>query len=405
MIREADERYNTGMSMHQQIEKLGAPLAPWTYSNPELFELEYEAFFLRRWQFVGHVNEVTGQGDYVTADIGRDNVFVLRGKDDKLRAFLNVCRHRASRVLEGSGSCRGVIRCPYHGWSYQFDGSLLAIPQDTKFPDFDRSAYGLHEVQLDVFHGLMFVRIKGDGPTVTEQFAHTGAWFEKYDVANYVPCAASSTEVWDVNWKVAWDNYLENYHIPVGHPGLNRLLLEDDEFAELPSGVSYGVFLLREKLSTVDVERQYQELFPKADSRLPEEARGKWVQFGLTGSLGLDLYPEMLDLFQLIPLGAEKTLVRASYYGHPDPSPDEVELRRLNVVINDSVNDEDRTLCTRVQQGLRTNGYRPGPLSSMETSVFRFHELVRKLVPVSASYDAPPRGQVEAENRRLCESN
>lgn len=111
----------------------GEPLAPWTYSSTELFDLEYEALFLMRWQFAGHVNDVPDIGDYVTADIGRDSVVVLRGKDQELRAFLNVCRHRASRIFEGAGTCRGVIRCPYHGWTYQFDGSLMAIPPSRRF--------------------------------------------------------------------------------------------------------------------------------------------------------------------------------------------------------------------------------------------------------------------------------
>ena len=389
------------MSKVRSEEDAARPLAPWTYANPELFELEYEAFFLRRWQFVGHVNEVGEPGDFVSTDIGRDNVFVIRGKDGRLRAFLNVCRHRGSRVLEGNGSCRGVIRCPYHGWTYTLDGSLMAMPQEDTFPDFDRAAFGLHEIQLDDFHGLLFVRVKGEGPSVAEQFAHTGEWFGKYDVANYVHCAAATTQVWDVNWKVAWDNYLENYHIPIGHPGLHRLLLEDNESEDLPSGVSYGVFLLRDKLSKVEVERQYQEMFHLACARVPPEARGKWVQFGLAGSLGIDLYPEMLDMFQLIPLGPDKTMVRAAYYGHPDPTPEEAELRRLNILINDPVNDEDETLCTRVQQGLQTSGYRPGPLSSMESAVLSFHAMVRDRVPVASLADAPPGGQVGAENQRL----
>jgi len=161
------------------------------------------------------------------------------------------------------------------------------------------------------------------------------------------------------------------------------------------------VFLLRDKPSKVDLERQYQELFHHANARVPEEARGKWVQFGFAGSLGIDLYPEMLDMFQLIPLGPEKTLVRASYYGHENPSPEETELRRLNVEINDLINDEDRTLCTRVQQGLRTTGYRPGPLSAAENEVLGFHQMVRDLVPVAGFDEAPTRGQVDAENRRL----
>ena len=385
----------------ESADELGAPLPPWTYSNEELFELEYDAFFLRRWQFVGHASEVTEVGDFMTADIGRDNVIVIRGSDEKLRAFLNVCRHRASRVLEGSGNCRGVIKCPYHGWTYKLDGSLLGVPMEENFPDFDRSKFGLHEIQLDVFHGFVFVRVRGDGPSVAEQFAHTAHFFESYDVENYVPCMQESLQVWNVNWKVAWDNYLENYHIPVGHPGLNRLLVEGEEAEELASGVSYGVFELRDKPSNVDVERQYQEMFHHAQQRIPEEIRGKWVQFGVAGSLGIDLYPEMVDMFQLIPLGPDKTAVRASYYGHRNPTAEEIELREINVELNDSVNDEDKMLCERVQKGLQTTGYRPGPLSSMESSVFFFHEMVRGLVPVTSLDDAPTTGQVSIENERL----
>jgi len=384
--------------------ELGAPLSPWTYTNPELFELEYDAFFLRRWQFVGHVSEVPDVGDFMTADIGRDNVIVICGKDAKLRAFLNVCRHRGSRLLEGNGRCQGVIKCPYHGWTYRLDGRLLGVPLEENFPDFDRSEYGLHEVQLDVFHGFVFVRVRGDGPGVAEQFAHTGQYFEWFDVENYVPCMEGETRVWDVNWKVAWDNYLENYHIAVGHPGLNRLLTITDDFEELDSGVSYGVFELREKPSRVPAEHQYQVLAEHAGNRYPEEIRGKWVQYGVTGYLGIDLYPELTDIFRLIPLGPEQTAVRVMYYGNPDPSPTEKALRDLNIQINDPVNDEDRELCERVQKGLQTTGYRPGPLSSEESSVFFFHEMLRKRVPVTRLDKAPPVGKVAAENERLLDS-
>jgi len=379
----------------------GAPLAPWTYTNPEVFELDYEAFFLRRWQFVGHVNEVLEEGSFVTHDIGRDNVFVIRGKDGELRAFQNVCRHRASRVLEGAGTCKGVIRCPYHGWTYQFDGRLMAIPQDEHFPDVDKSSHGLHEIQLEIFHGLMFVRIRGDGPGVAEHFGSMGNLFEKYDVANYVPCAATTTQVWNANWKVAWDNYLENYHIPIGHPGLHRLLNTLYEGEESSSGVGYGVFDLRSKPSSVEVERKYQEMFHHANERIPEDIKGKWVQIGMAGNLAFDFYPEMMDVFQLIPLGHDKTMIRAVYYGHPDPTLEEEELRRLNIQSNDSVNTEDSVLCERVQKGLQTHGYSPGPLSQLEVGIHYFHEMVRDLVPVTSLADAPATGQVSVRNRDL----
>ncbi len=377
------------------------PLSPWTYQNQELFELEYETMFLRRWQFVGHVNDLPEAGSYVSAEIGRDSVVVVRDKSGALRAFLNVCRHRASRIFEGTGTCRGVIRCPYHGWTYKLDGSLMAIPQQENFPHTDKTEFGLHEIQLDTFHGLLFVRVKGDGPDVAEHFAHTGGHFEQYGVGDYVQFAEPTTQVWNANWKVAWDNYLENYHIPIGHPGLHRLLRELDEWDELSSGVGYGIFAMNEKLSSVEEERLYQQNLHYADARIPDEVKGKWVQYGFAPNLGVDLYPEMLDMFQLVPLAVDKTLVRTFYYGHQNPTPEERELRRLNILINDSVNNEDKTLCERVQKGLSTHSYRPGPLSQLELTISNFHNILRDKMPVMSLRDAPTVGSVATENSRL----
>lgn len=395
------------MSSEQKFQNLpwdakpGAPLKPWAYTNPEFFALDYDAFFLRRWQFVGHVNDVRAVGDFISHDIGLDNVFVIRGKDDQLRAFKNVCRHRASRILEGSGTCPGVIRCPYHGWTYQMDGSLMAIPQDEHFPDVDKSQHGLHQIQVEAFHGLLFVRVKGDGPSVAEHFGDMGRYLEMYDVTNYEQCAESTTQIWNCNWKVAWDNYLENYHIPIGHPGLHRLLIDINAGEGLSSGVDYGIFDLRTKPSNVDVERRYQEMIIHTRARIPEEIHDKWIQYGIAGSHGLDFYPEMLDVFQLVPLTHDKTLVRAAFYGHQNPTPEELEVRRLNIEINDIVNGEDKTLCERVQKGLQTNGYSPGPLSQLEIGIHYFHEMVRNLVPVAALDESPPRGQAAARNAEL----
>lgn len=398
---------NANMNFYEQSwdTKPGQPLAPWTYTNPEFFELEYEAFFLRRWQLVGHVSDVPEAGDYLTHSIGRDNIFIIRGKDEQLRAFQNVCRHRASRILEGEGNCKGVIRCPYHGWTYQLDGDLMAIPQDEHFPDVDKSRHGLHKIQLESYYGLLFVRVLGDGPSVAEHFGDMGRYFEMYDVENFSRCAEAPDQVWHCNWKVAWDNYLENYHIPIGHPGLNRLLRIDDDAGEsLSSGVDYGIFELKSKPSNDALERRYQEMSVHAQARVPEEIRNKWIQFGFAGSLGIDFYPEVVDFFQLVPLGHDRTIVRTLYYGHRDPTAEEQELRDINIELNGRVNNEDLTLCKRVQQGLQTHGYSPGPLSQLEVGIHYFHEMVRNLVPVARLGKAPPRGQVVARNTALAEN-
>ncbi len=161
------------------------------------------------------------------------------------------------------------------------------------------------------------------------------------------------------------------------------------------------MFELKDKLSKVDVEREYQELVHHADQRVPDDLKRKWVQFSFEASLGIDFYAEMLDIFQLIPVAVDKTIVRASFYGHKNATDEEQQLRRLNMTINDSVNDEDQVLCARVQQGLQVHGYEPGPLSAEESSVLLFHNAVRDAVPVAALGEAPAMGMVAAENARL----
>ena len=189
----------------------------------------------------------------------------------------------------------------------------------------------------------------------------------------------------------------------MGHPGLNRLLRENDEYEELTSGVSYSVFVMNEKRSKVIEERQYQETLHYADLRLPDDLKGRWVQFGFSPNLGIDLYPEMLDLFQIVPLEVNRTLVRTSLYGHQNPTAEEVELRRLNRLINEPINEEDRKLCLRVQKGLRSYAYQPGPLSSQESCVFNFHKLIRAQIPVARLKNKPAFGSITAENAKLSE--
>ena len=194
-------------SIRNDIEP-GEPLAPWTYLNTELFVLEYEALFLKRWQFVGHVNDVTDVGDYITADIGRDNVVVLRGKDQELRAFLNVCRHRASRVLEGAGTCRGVIRCPYHGWTFNGDGSCVRLPSlgpDAKIPDRTRvDAYPVEEK-----YGLVWTFL-GDLPEAERP--------PIIDIPEYDDPKWRSILL-RVDWKIDYKRALENPQLRVTNAG------------------------------------------------------------------------------------------------------------------------------------------------------------------------------------------
>lgn len=383
---------------------MGRALPTWTYVSEELLELEYTPFFLESWQFVGHANELKQAGDFITLDLWRDSVMVLRGGDGALRAFLNICRHRASRLLDGRGNCGGTIRCPYHGWTYQNDGRLSGIPSPQSFPGVDRSKFGLLEIQCEVFRGLVFVRIAGHGASVRERLAELDGWIDAYRAEEYVLLREPVTEIWETNWKVAWDNYLENYHIPVGHPALHRMTVESDLGAELPGGGSAGFFEMNPKPSPVERERRYQELIGCTDHRYPETIRRKWLQIDFESNMGVEFYPALFSVFQLVPIAADKTVIKMSQYTPPDLSKDEEELRTIDLAILDEVNAEDKFLCERIQRGVRTHGYRPGPLSDEESGIHDFHERIRQYFPVTRRSTPPPRLELESVNRVLTDS-
>ena len=163
------------------------PLPAWTYLNAELLELEYERVILPSWQFVCHQNQVKETGDFATLDLWRDSIIVMRGKDGALRAFQNACRHRGSKLLDGEGTCKHRITCPYHAWSYQLDGRLAAVPSEKTFPNLDKTQLGLKELELEVFCGLVFVRIAGNGPSIAEQWGDLAKELAPYRIEEMVP--------------------------------------------------------------------------------------------------------------------------------------------------------------------------------------------------------------------------
>ena len=170
-------------------------------------------------------------------------------------------------------------------------------------PGVSRSELGLLEVQFEVYRELVFVRVAGDGPSVAERLSEVDHWISAYRPENYVALTPPSVEIWEANWKLAWDNYLENYHIPVGHPGLHRLVVESDDGAELSGGGSVGFFEMNPKISSVEHESRYQELIQCADHRYPEEIRRKWMQMDFEFNMGIEFYPSLFVVFQILPLG------------------------------------------------------------------------------------------------------
>ena len=203
----------------QQLQR-GRPLPSEWYTDPALYELEQRRVFGRSWQYAGHLGKVREPGDYFTCQAGRVPIVVVRGKDGELRAFLNICPHRAHPVASGEGN-RSSLQCRYHAWTFKLDGVLSGAPRSEREPDFDKSAHCLTQAQVGCLGELVFVNPDPTAPSLEQ----TLDAFPGLVGGAGVDVAAGTyrgTRFFDVeaNWKIIVENSIECYHCATIHPAM-----------------------------------------------------------------------------------------------------------------------------------------------------------------------------------------
>ena len=357
-------------------------LPAWIYHDPAFFALEKQHIFRTSWHLVCHQNDIPATGDYHTFDILGESVMSVRGDDGQIRSFHNVCRHRASRLLDGAkGQCGRRITCPYHAWTYSLDGRLVGVPFKSTFRGLEMEKNGLIGLDQEIFLGFVFVRFAPGLPGVREMAAPYLHELEIYRMEQLVPQGRVTLRARHVNWKNIADNYSDGLHITVAHPGLTRLF-----------GTGYGIEAqpwidkmwgaLRDVQSSNWSERLYQKLLPPVDS-LPPERQRLWTYFKLWPNIAFDIYPDQIDFMQFVPVSPTETLIREIAYVHPDSRREMRAARYLNWRINRKVNVEDKTLIDRVQAGMASSSYTVGPLSENEVCLRSFARRMRSLIPES----------------------
>jgi carnitine monooxygenase subunit len=355
-------------------------LPAWIYSDPGFFEQEKQAIFRKSWQVVCHLSEIPRVGDFHTFEMLGESIVTVRGDDGQPRSFHNVCRHRASRLLDGPrGHCGRRITCPYHAWTYGTDGRLIAVPNRSAFPGLALERHGLVPAEQEIFMGFIFVRFEGGGPSVREMAAPYAHEMAAYRLEELVPQGRVTLRPRSVNWKNVADNYSDGLHITVAHPGLTRLF-----------GQGYGIEAqpwidkmwgtLREVPSSNWSERLYQKVLPRVEG-LPDERQRLWTYFKLWPNVAFDIYPDQVDFMQFLPVSATETLIREIAYVHPDERREMRAARYLNWRINRRVNIEDKALIERVQAGMASSSYTVGPLSEGEVCLKSFGRRMRELLP------------------------
>jgi phenylpropionate dioxygenase-like ring-hydroxylating dioxygenase large terminal subunit len=366
-------------------------LPGWIYRDEDFLRAEKEQVFAASWQVVCHLNDIPNPGDYHTLDFLGEPIVAVRGRDFGVKAFFNVCRHRAARLLDaGSGHCPGRIVCPYHAWTYDLDGTLSAVPHRKEFVDFSLDDFGLKAVETEVYKGFVFVRLRPGLPSVADMLAPYQNELALYRLEELKPLGRVTMRMRHVNWKNVTDNYSDAMHIAVAHPGLSRLF-----------GQTYGVEAelwvdkmwghLRDTPSSQLSERMYQSVLPKSP-HLPENRQRLWTYFKLWPNVAFDIYPDQVDFMQMIPISPTETLVREIAYAHPDDRREMRAARYLNWRINRRVSLEDKALIERVQAGMGSRSYSPGPLGNNEVSLRSFARRMRELIPESRLERAPGAG-------------
>ena len=368
----------------------GISLPGWLYFDPEFFEAEKRVFLRAAPQIVCHESEIPEAGDWRTLEYLGESVIVIRGDDGTIGAFANVCRHRGSRLVDGSAGCAKILTCPYHAWSYGRDGSLVGVPHRNQYPNLRPEELGLVPVALQTWRRFVFVTLEPGAPSVAKMMEPYEDEVAPYRFEDLRAIGRVTMRARKLNWKTIADNYSDGLHIAVGHPGLTRLFgrnyrIDANEHVDRMEGD------LVDKESANPSERAYQHLLPRVE-HLPETHQRKWLYYKLFPNVAFDIYPDQVDFMQFLPVSSTETVIREISYAVPDARREMKLARHLNWRINRRVNAEDTGLIARVQLGMQSSSYRPGPLGTSEVCLRSFARKLRRLIPAARLESPPPAG-------------
>ncbi|MEG3192983.1 aromatic ring-hydroxylating oxygenase subunit alpha [Lysobacter sp. D1-1-M9] len=334
------------------------------YVEPEMAAIDRRVVLDRGWQLLAHVCQLRNPGDHVVSDFAGLPVIAVRGADEAggpgdIRVFHNVCRHRAGPIASCDGLAARSLRCRYHGWTYGLDGVLRSAPEMGQAEDFDVGAVRLPQLRVHVWQGLVFAAVAEPAMAFEALVAGINARIgSARGLAHYGHHRRVGYDV-ACNWKVYVDNYLEGYHVPHIHPGLNALLDYRSYVTETAHWYSYQWSALESA----------GELYGDGDA----------LYYWLWPNTMLNILPGRLQTNRVVPLGVDRCRVEFDFYYALDGDADTAGARReADLAFSDEVQLEDLTICEDVQRGLASGSYRPGRLNPLrENAVHHFHELLR----------------------------
>jgi len=342
--------------------------ASW-YVDPTVLGQERRTVFGREWLFAGHRQTLSAPGDYLACDIAGWPLVIVVDEEGELRAHHNVCRHRAGPLVDpGCGRVPSLV-CRYHGWAYGLDGQLRSARDFGTTPELDIGEIALAAVRVEVWRSLVFVNLDlhGDAPPLIDALGTFADQCAPYPMEELVLVHEAEHRL-ACNWKTYADNYLEGYHIPLVHPGLNKEI----------DAKRYQVY----------VDQQHRWVRHSAPARNGAVNRGRWLW--RWPNLALNLYPDGMNIERWDPLAPDETRLRYSYSFR---DPDDDEANRAVLRVSSEVTAEDVVICEAVQRNLASGVYDVGWLSPKhEDGLASFQRWVQEAVEQAPAVSTPSAG-------------
>jgi choline monooxygenase len=334
---------------------------PW-YVDPRVAELEALTVFSNNWQVIGRADQVERPGQFVTATVAGEPIVAVRGSDGQLRAFYNVCRHHAAKVVTEPCGSASILHCPYHGWNYGLDGSLKGMPEFDGVKNFERQENGLVPVKADTWEAFVFVNLD---PQAEPLRGFLGGLVKRCEPLGLGKLHYFDRRIYDIacNWKVFVDNYLDGgYHVPHLHKGLNSVL----DYKQYTIENEDRYCLQSSPMVTSDED---------AATGATRKGDRAWY-FWQYPNFMINCYEGYMDTNLVIPVDVDHCRVIFEFY-FGDVGESRREYNVQSIAVGDRVQSEDLGICEDVQRGLKSRAYGAGRLSvRREAGEHLFHRLL-----------------------------
>ena len=316
------------------------------YTEPEVYEREKRAIFYKAWNYAGHASQLREPGSYVTVMVADQNIIVLRGQDGELRAFYNVCSHRAHELLKGCGKAK-LITCPYHAWTYHTDGRLRSAVGQKRVAHFEAKEFALKPVKVEEYASFVFVNLDSDAPSLASQSGQLAEEIRKFcpEVENVVLRKRMTYDL-KANWKNVVDNFLECYHCTPAHPA----------FVDLVDIKNYRTITHKIYSSHISPPGRADN---SAYCLLPGQ-EGNFAGFWLWPNVTFNAFPGCMNIaiLHIMPTGPETVREHLDFYFSED-TPQAIIDQAIEYT-DKTLQPEDIGLVESVQRGLHSLGYTQG---------------------------------------------